>query len=92
MARAIQNSMELAVIKKQALQLCPSDRALLADHLLQSLKDSAVLQSWLSESADRMAAYDRGDREDREASVGDSKGFPQDCCSEQERYRQLASA
>ena len=60
--------MELAVIEKQALQFSPSDRALLADHLLQSLEDPAVLQAWLTVSADRMAAYDRGDIEAREAS------------------------
>ena len=69
MLRANHHFMELAVIEKQALQLSPSDRALLADHLLQSLEDPAVLQSWLSESADRMAAYDRGEIEAREASV-----------------------
>lgn len=37
MLLGIHHFMELAVIEKQALQFSPSDRALLADHLLQSL-------------------------------------------------------
>jgi len=59
--------MDLVAIEKQALQLCPADRALLADHLLQSLEDPAILQSWVNESADRMAAYDQGEIRAREA-------------------------
>ena len=59
--------MDLVAIEKQALQLSPTDRALLADHLLQSLEDPAVLQSWVNESADRMAAYNRGEIKAREA-------------------------
>ena len=44
-----------------------TDRALLADHLLQSLEDSSVLEAWVSESADRMAAFDRGEIQARHA-------------------------
>ena len=66
-SRGIRRFMDLAVIEKQALQLSPTDRALLADHLLQSLEDSSVLEAWVSESADRMAAYDRGEIQARDA-------------------------
>lgn len=67
MSRAIRYSMDLALIEKQALQLSPTDRALLADHLLQSLEDPSVLQAWAEESADRVAAYDRGEIQARDA-------------------------
>ena len=66
-SRGIRRFMDLAVIEKQALQLSPTDRALLADHLLQSLEGSSVLEAWVSESADRMAAYDRGEIQARDA-------------------------
>lgn len=59
--------MDLVAIEKQALQLSPADRALLADHLLQSLEDPAILQSWVSESTQRMEAYDQGEIRAREA-------------------------
>ena len=64
---AIHDLMDLAVIEKQALALAPSERALLAEHLLQSLEDPSVLPAWVSESADRLAAYDRGEIEARDA-------------------------
>ena len=65
--------MDLAVIEKQAMQLSPTDRALLADHLLRSLEDPSVLEAWVKESVDRMAAYDRGEvgARDAEAVVAD---------------------
>jgi len=59
--------MDLAAIERQALQLSPTDRALLVDHLLQSLEDPTVLHAWADESADRIAAYDRGEIEARDA-------------------------
>jgi len=59
--------MDLAVIEKQALELPPAERALLAEHLLQSLEDPSVLSAWAVESADRLAAYDCGEIEGRDA-------------------------
>lgn len=55
--------MDLAILEKQALRLKPEERAVLADHLLQSLEEESVLSAWLKESADRMAAYDRKELE-----------------------------
>jgi putative addiction module component (TIGR02574 family) len=54
--------MESAVIEKEALQLPVSERALLADRLLQSLggeKDD-VLQAWADEAEHRLDAFHAG--------------------------------
>lgn len=61
--------MDLAIVEKQGLQLSPADRALLADHLLRSLEDPAILKAWVSESADRLTAYDRGEIQARDAEA-----------------------
>ncbi len=59
--------MKLAILEKQALQLSAPDRAILADHLLQSLEDPSIRSAWDRESADRLAAYDRGEVAARDA-------------------------
>ena len=52
--------MDRVVIEKQAMLLEPTERALLAVHLLQSLEDSAVLENWIEESEQRSEAYKAG--------------------------------
>lgn len=54
--------MDTAVIEKQAMQLPEVDRALLADHLLESLsRGPATLKAaWVKEAESRMAAYKSG--------------------------------
>lgn len=54
--------MDRVEIEKQAMLLEPTERALLADHLLQSLEDSAVLENWIEESEQRSEAYKAGFR------------------------------
>lgn len=55
--------MEAAIIEKEAMLLPESERALLADRLLQSLSPNpAELDAiWLREVDDRMDAFRRGD-------------------------------
>jgi hypothetical protein len=52
--------MDRIVLEKQAMLLEPAERALLADHLLQSLEDSTVLETWVEESERRSEAYQKG--------------------------------
>jgi len=53
---------DTAVIEKQAMQLPDVDRALLADHLIQSLSrvPAALKDAWVEEVESRMAAYRHG--------------------------------
>lgn len=54
----------LIEIEQQAAQLPPSDRAKLAEFLLESLQDSALAeieQEWEQEIASRVAAFERGE-------------------------------
>lgn len=61
--------MDLAIVEKQAFELSRTDRALLADHLLLSLEDPSIRSAWVSESADRLAAYDAGEIKARDAET-----------------------
>lgn len=61
--------MNRVALEEQALRLSPADRAILAENLLQSLESPSVVASWIRESADRVAAYDRGEIRVREAEA-----------------------
>jgi len=54
--------MEAAIIEKEALQLPESERAVLADRLLESLsrRPAELEAAWLRESESRMAAFREG--------------------------------
>ena len=58
--------MEAALIEHEALQLPAAQRALLADHLLQSLgsENEAVTTAWATEADQRYAAWQRGEMPD----------------------------
>lgn len=54
----------LIEIEQQAAQLPPSDRAKLAEFLLESLQDSAlaeIQQEWEQEIASRVAAFEKSE-------------------------------
>ena len=55
--------MDAAIIEKEALQLPESSRALLADHLIQSLRlvTPDLCETWVREADSRMAAYRAGE-------------------------------
>ena len=55
--------MDTAVIEKQAMQLPDVDRALLADHLIESLSrvPLALKDAWVAEADSRVAAYRAGE-------------------------------
>jgi putative addiction module component (TIGR02574 family) len=55
--------MDTAVIEKQAMQLPDVDRALLADHLIESLSrvSPALRDAWVAEADSRLAAYQGGE-------------------------------
>ena len=40
------------------MQLEPAERALLADHLLQSLENTEILEAWVEESERRLKAFE----------------------------------
>ena len=53
-----------AEVEQQARMLSPDDRARLAEVLLESLQDGALLEietAWQQEIEERIAAYDRGE-------------------------------
>jgi putative addiction module component (TIGR02574 family) len=54
---------DTAIIEKEAMQLPDVDRALLADHLIQSLLrvPDGVRDAWVREANSRMAAYRAGE-------------------------------
>jgi hypothetical protein len=54
--------MDTAIVEKQAMQLPDVDRALLADHLIESLSrvTAALKDAWVEESDSRMTAYRGG--------------------------------
>jgi len=54
----------LAEVEQQARTLSPEERARLAEVLLESLQDGALLEieaAWQQEIEERVAAYDRGE-------------------------------
>jgi putative addiction module component (TIGR02574 family) len=54
----------LAEVEQQARTLSPEERARLAEVLLESLQDGALLEietAWQQEIVERVAAYDRGE-------------------------------
>jgi putative addiction module component (TIGR02574 family) len=54
----------LAEVEQQARTLSPEERARLAEVLLESLQDGALLEietTWQHEIEERVAAYDRGE-------------------------------
>ncbi len=54
---------DTAIIEKQAMQLPDADRALLADHLIESLSrvPAALKNAWVEEAESRMSAYRHGE-------------------------------
>lgn len=54
--------MDAAIIEKEALQLPESQRALLADRLMESLSRTSteVRQAWIREARDRVDAFQEG--------------------------------
>ena len=54
--------MEAAIIEKEALQLPDSERAILADRLLESLsrRPAGLDAAWIREAENRMAAFREG--------------------------------
>jgi len=54
--------MDPAIIEKEALQLTDSERAVLADRLLESLSTtpSEIREAWIQESEARMQAFREG--------------------------------
>ena len=57
--------MDSAIIQKEALLLPDTERAILADRLLNSLETTSdeVKDSWIQEAEDRMTAYRKGEVE-----------------------------
>ena len=57
--------MEAVVIEKEALRLTLPERALLADHLLQTLgnEDSRVMKAWADEAERRFGLFTDGTTE-----------------------------
>lgn len=54
----------LEAIEAAAMQLCPTERTLLAGRLLLSLdEDDEILASWVAEAERRGDAFDRGEME-----------------------------
>ena len=54
--------MDAVIIETEALRMPESNRALLADRLLESLSRVSVVQrgEWISESSERYEAYQQG--------------------------------
>lgn len=54
--------MEAVVIEKEALRLTLPERALLADHLLQTLgsEDNVVMKAWADEAERRLGLFTNG--------------------------------
>lgn len=54
--------MELSVIENEALKLSQAERALLADHLMESLTaaDAGVLKAWADEGERRLTLFHEG--------------------------------
>jgi hypothetical protein len=55
--------MEAAVLENEAMKLPSSDRAVLADRLLQSLGslDPRIMQAWADEGEQRLASFRAGE-------------------------------
>ena len=55
--------MESALIEKEAFMLAPTERALIADHLLQTLgrEDDGVMKAWADEADRRLALHLSGE-------------------------------
>tara|TARA_R110002096_G_scaffold371455_7_gene564855 strand:- start:5340 stop:5564 length:225 start_codon:yes stop_codon:yes gene_type:complete len=55
--------MDHAIIEKEALQLSDTERAVLADRLLESLSmtPSEITEAWIQEADDRMKAFRDGE-------------------------------
>ena len=57
-------SVTLSEVEQQARMLPPDERARLAEVLLESLRDTSLLEveeAWQREIEERVAAYDRGE-------------------------------
>ena len=52
-------AMDLAILEQEALKLSEADRALLADHLLNTLDpvEPSVMDAWAKEGAQRLDAF-----------------------------------
>ncbi|NTV47743.1 MAG: addiction module protein [Chlorobiales bacterium] len=57
--------MEAVLIEKEAMKLTLTERALLADHLLQTLgsEDNQVMQAWAEEAERRLSLFKNGELE-----------------------------
>jgi putative addiction module component (TIGR02574 family) len=58
----VRGMIDTAIVEKQAMQLPDADRALLADHLVESLScvPAALKDAWVEEVERRMLAYRQG--------------------------------